>query len=43
MDCKFIVVSNLGIVRKETERDMCSPIDSDKKEKLRLEEYRSKR
>jgi hypothetical protein len=42
MDCKFTVISNLGIVRKKTEKDMCSLIDSDKKEKLRLEEYRSK-
>jgi hypothetical protein len=35
MDCKFIVISNLDIVQKETERDMCSLIDSDKKERLR--------
>jgi hypothetical protein len=35
VDCKFIFISNLGIVPKETEREMCNPIDSDKKEILR--------
>jgi hypothetical protein len=31
MACKFIIISKLGIVPKETERDMCSLIDFDKK------------
>jgi hypothetical protein len=31
---KFIVKTNLDIVSKETERDMHSLIDSDKKERL---------
>jgi hypothetical protein len=35
MDCKFIVISNLDIIPKEIENDMCSLIDSDKKERLR--------
>jgi hypothetical protein len=35
VNCKFIVTSNLGIVREETKREMCSLIDSDKKERLR--------
>jgi hypothetical protein len=35
MDCKFIVFPNLDIVQKETERDIYSLIDSDKKERLR--------
>jgi hypothetical protein len=35
VDCKFVVISNLDIVPKEIESDMCSLIDSDKKERLR--------
>jgi hypothetical protein len=35
VDCKFIAISNLGIVPKETERGLYSLIDSDKKERLR--------
>jgi hypothetical protein len=35
VDCKFIVISNLDIIPKEIENDMCSLIDSDKKERLR--------
>jgi hypothetical protein len=33
VNCKFIVISNMGIVPKKTERDMCRLIDSDKKER----------
>jgi hypothetical protein len=32
---KFIVISNLGIVPKETDKVFCSLIDSNKKERLR--------
>jgi hypothetical protein len=34
VNCKFIVITNLDIVSKETERDMRSLIDFDKKERL---------
>jgi hypothetical protein len=32
VSCRFIIISNLGVIPKETERDICSLIDSDKKE-----------
>jgi hypothetical protein len=43
VDCKFIVISNLNIVPKETKREMRSLIDSDKNERLRYERMRINR
>jgi hypothetical protein len=34
---EFVIISNLGVVPKETERDVCDIVNSDKKERLRLE------
>jgi myosin-crossreactive antigen len=34
---KFVTISNLEVVSKETERDVCDIVNSDKKERLRYE------
>jgi hypothetical protein len=35
VDCSYIVISNLGMVPKETEGDLCRLLKNDEKEKLR--------
>jgi hypothetical protein len=35
VNCKYIIISSLGIVPKTTEDDVCSIINTEKKEKLR--------